>query len=143
MPSDHVPIDALLSDPPGLWSKETGLLVQKLRMFTPSRWSAGATALGSRADVVRHLAQWCADLAARTEGSPGRTLPILHPDLLLADQLAITADDLLRSRPAPSTLIDAAAHLLLHRWHLLGDEPPSSLGGAQMLERGRMVCQLA
>ena len=96
---------------------------------------------------------------------------MLHPDLLLADQLAVTGDDLLRaavrgpvavgdagrSSPVPGddTRVvgsrhgspggsDAVgmtvAHLLLHRWHVLGDEPPPALGGVSMLELGQSIC---
>ena len=120
--------------------KELGSLLQRLRLWTPARWAAACEPWGTRADVGRHLAQWCADEAARLEGAPRRVLPVLTPDLLVADQLAVTGDDLLRAGPSPDLVADAVAHLLAHRHDLLGDEPPGSLGGAAALVRGREVC---
>jgi hypothetical protein len=125
---------------PGLLAKEAGSLVARLRLWTPSRWAAAAEPWGTRADLVRHLAQWCADAAAESEGLPVRALPVLAPDLLVADQLAVTADDLVRAEPGPDVCADAVAHLLLHRLDLLAEEPPASLGGAAALLRGRAVC---
>ena len=124
----------------GLLAKEIGSLVQRLRLWTPARWAASCEPWGTRADLVRHLAQWCADRAADHEGQPRRALPVLSPDLLVADQLAVTGDDLVRADPGASLVQDAVAHLLLHRYDLLGEEPPASLGGAAVLDRGREVC---
>ena len=45
---------------------------------------------------------------------------MLSPHLLLADQLAVTGDDLVRSTPDAQTCEDAVAHLLAHRFDLLG-----------------------
>ena len=121
--------------------------MRRLRLFTPTRWAAGAPVLGTRADVVRHLAQALADASALVEGQLGRGLPVLQTDLLVVDQLAVTGDDLLRAvetvGPAGSTgpVVGAAVgHLLLHRWHVIGDEPPVSLGGEDVLRRGSSVC---
>ena len=121
--------------------------MRRLRLFTPARWAADAPVLGTRADVVRHLAQALADASAVIEGEPGRRLPVLQPDLLVVDQLAVTGDDLLRAvetaGPAgsPGPVVGAAVgHLLLHRWHVLGDEPPVSLGGGAVLRRGSAIC---
>lgn len=126
--------------PEALLAKELGALVQRLRLWTPARWAAACEPWGTRADVGRHLAQWCADRAADLEGAPRRVLPVLTPDLLVADQLAVTGDDLLRADPPPALAADAVAHLLAHRCDLLGEEPPSALGGAAALARGREVC---
>lgn len=123
-----------------LLAKELGALVQRLRLWTPARWAATCEPWGTRADVGRHLAQWFADQAALLEGEPRRPLPALAPDLLVADQLAVTGDDLLRAEPPPTLAADAVAHLLVHRHDLLGEEPPSSLGGVAALARGREVC---
>jgi hypothetical protein len=123
-----------------LLAKELASLVQRLRLWTPARWAAACEPWGTRADLGRHLAQWCADEAAALEAGPQRVLPVLTPDLLVADQLAVTGDDLLRAGPSPELVADAVAHLLLHRSELLGDEPPVSLGGTAALERGREVC---
>jgi hypothetical protein len=125
-----------------LLGKEVRSLVQRLRLWTPARWAAAADPWGTRADLGRHLAQWLADRAADAEGLPRRTLPVLHPDLLVADQLAVTGDDLVRAAPAGQVAADAVAHLLAHRLDLLAEEPPASLGGAAALRRGREVCGL-
>jgi hypothetical protein len=126
--------------PDDLLAKEAGSLVQRLRLWAPARWAAACEPWGTRADLGRHLAQWCADRAAELERGLRRELPVLSPDLLVADQLAVTADDLVRARPGPELVADAVAHLLAHRYDLLGEEPPASLGGAAVLARGREVC---
>jgi len=123
-----------------LFRKELGVLVQRLRMWTPTRWAAPCPPWGSRAEAVRHLAQWCADRAAEREGAGRRQLPVLSPDLLVADQLAVTGDDLLRVRPDPVLFDEAVAHLLAHRVDLLDEEPPASLGGQGAVALGREVC---
>lgn len=128
------------SDAQQLLAKELGSLVQRLRLWTPGRWSADAAPWGTRADLGRHLAQALADAAAALEGSARRELPLLHPDLLVADQLAVTGDDLLRCAPDEQLCRDVVAHLLAHRLDLLGEEPPTSLGGPEAVERGRAVC---
>jgi hypothetical protein len=120
--------------------KEIGSLVQRLRLWTPARWAASCDPWGTRAGLGRHLAQWCADRAAELEGSPRRELPVLIPDLLVADQLAVTGDDLVRAGPGPGLVDDAVAHVLAHRYDLLGEEPPASLGGTAAVVRGREVC---
>lgn len=123
-----------------LLAKELGSLVQRLRLWTPARWAAAAEPWGTRADLGRHLAQALADEAASLEGTGPRTLPVLHPDLLVADQVAVTGDDLLRCGPDDAQARDVVAHLLAHRLDLLGEDPPASLGGAEVLARGRAVC---
>ncbi len=127
-------------DPRQLLAKEVGALVQRLRLWTPARWAAAAGPWGTRADVGRHLAQWLADTAAELEGRPRRPLPLLRPDLLVADQLAVTGDDLVRCAPPEAVCGDAVDHLLAHRFDLLDEEPPAGLGGAVTLARGREVC---
>jgi hypothetical protein len=127
----------------GLLAKEVSSLVQRLRLWTPARWAAACEPWGTRADLGRHLAQWLADRAAELERAPSRALPVLDPDLLVADQVAVTGDDLVRAGPGPELVEQAVAHLLAHRYDLLGEEPPASLGGAAALERGRAVCGTA
>lgn len=125
---------------PDVLAKEVRSLVQRLRPWTPSRWDAAADPWGSRADLARHLAQWLADRTADLEGRPRRQLPVLSPSLLLADQLAVTGDDLVRRTPDAQTCEDAVAHLLAHRFDLLGEPAPETLGGPAAVERGRAVC---
>jgi hypothetical protein len=125
---------------PDLLRKEVDSLVARLRLWTPARWSAACDPWGTRADLGRHLAQAWADRAADEEGQPRRTLPVLAPDLLVADQLAVTGDDLVRV--APPDVADVVAHLLAHRFDLLGEQPPAGLGGTEAVVRGRQVCQL-
>ena len=126
--------------PDPLLAKEVQSLVQRLRLWTPSRWAAACDPWGTRADLGRHLAQWLADRAAELEGQPRRELPALAPDLLVADQLAVTGDDLVRAEPGPDVVRDAVDHLLAHRFELLDEEPPASLGGPAAVVRGREVC---
>jgi hypothetical protein len=123
-----------------LLAKEVGSLVDRLRLWTPSRWAADVEPWGTRADLVRHLASWLADAAAVTEGTGLHDMPVLRPDLLVADQLAVAGDDLVRADPPADLCGDAVAHLLAHRFDLLGDEVPTSLGGWDTLSYGRTVC---
>ena len=125
-----------------LLAKELASLVDRLRLWTPSRWAAAADPWGARADLGRHLAQWLADRAAGLEEQPRRALPVLHPDLLVADQLAVTGADLVRADPPPDVRREAVAHLLAHRLDLLGEQPPPSLGGPEALRLGRQACAL-
>ena len=127
-----------------LLRRESASLVQRLRLWTPQRWAAQHPPYGTRADVARHLAQAFADAAAALEGQPRRALPRLDSDLGGPDQLAVTTDDLVRAGLPDVLARDAAAHLLLHRAHLLGDEVPDGLAAAlevgDVLERGRRIC---
>ena len=136
--------DAAASSPLELLRRENGSLVQRLRLWTPARWAAAAPPYGTRADVVLHLAQAFADAAAGLEGGPRRPLPRLDSDLGLPDQLAVTADDLVRARPGEAQARAATAHLLLHRSELLGDEVPAGLvaavGTDDVTELGRSMC---
>ena len=101
--------------------------MQRLRLWTPARWAAAAPPWGSRGDLVLHLAQDLADLAADAEGAPRRALPALDSELARPDQLAVVADDLVRAGAAPAVLRAAVAHLLVHREDLLGEPPPEGL----------------
>jgi hypothetical protein len=123
-----------------LLAKEVRSLVERLRLWTPQRWAAAAEPWGTRADLARHLASWLADAAARIEGTGLHDLPVLRPDLLVADQLAVTGDDLVRAEPPAELCKDAVAHLLAHRFDLLGEDVPASLGGWDTLSYGRTVC---
>lgn len=106
-----------------LLDREARSLVQRLRVWTPTRWAAAARPRLSRADLVHHLAQALADLGGE---APVR-LPRLEADLVLPDQLAVVADDLVRLALPDDVARAATAHLLLHRTELLGDEVPAGL----------------
>jgi hypothetical protein len=117
--------------------------VQRLRLWTPARWAAACPPYGSRGDVVFHLAQALADTAAELEHKPRRRLPRLDSDLGLADQLAVTSDDLVRTQPDEGTARRATAHLLVHRAALLGEQVPAGLDralGGDVVTLGRRVC---
>ncbi len=126
-----------------LLRRESRSLVQRLRLWTPSRYSAQAPTHGTRADLVHHLAQALADRAADTDGAPRRPLPRLDGDLVLPDQLAVTAEDLARVADA-DTARAATAHLLLHRRDLLDEDVPTGLAAAlclaDVLAAGREEC---
>ncbi len=126
--------------PQDLLAKEIGSLVQRLRTWTPMRWAAAVEPWGTRVDLARHVAQYLADQTAGLEDAPRRTLPVLGADLLVVDQLAIAGDDLARCSPPDDLCADVVAHVLLHRYDLLSEEPPASLGGAAALVRGRELC---
>jgi hypothetical protein len=133
--------------PVDLLRRESRSLVQRLRLWTPARYAAGAPPWGTRADLVHHLAQACADAAADLEGEPRRAVPRLDSDLGLADQLAVTSDDVVRARPGDERARDVTAHLLVHRLDLLGDEVPASLATAlgvrDAVAAGRAACALS
>ncbi|MCW2615260.1 MAG: hypothetical protein JWN08_2254 [Frankiales bacterium] len=138
------------TDPAALLVRESRSLVQRLRLWTPVRYAAVPPrptlhGLATRGDVVHHLAQALADRAAELEGRPSRPLPRLDSDLGLADQLAVTADDLVRCRPPADVAVTATAHLLLHRADLLDDEVPAglaaSLGLTDVLRTGADECE--
>lgn len=125
-------------------SREAASLVARLRLFTPARWEAACPPWGSRADAVHHLAQ---SLVAMS-GEARVALPRLASPLVLPDQLAVAADDLVRTSPAVSMAADAVAHLLVHRVDLLGEPPPTGLVAAlgeadeaALLTRGLRACR--
>ena len=124
--------------------RESRSLVQRLRLWTPARYAAAAPPWGSRGDLVAHLVQACADAAAEQEGRPRRPVPRLDSDLGLADQLAVTSDDLVRTAPDDDTARRTTAHLLVHRVDLLGEQVPAtlaaSLGLPDVLAAGRAAC---
>jgi hypothetical protein len=103
-----------------LFAREARSLVERLRLWAPQRWAAAAPPYGTRGDLVHHLAQSFVTAAGETE----RPLPRLDSDLALPDQLAVTADDLVR---AGQTSLQHVGHLLVHRRDLLGEEVPASL----------------
>jgi hypothetical protein len=117
-------------------AKEIGSLVQRLRLWTPTRWAATVDPWGTRADLGRHVAQAFVVAAGEVE----LALPVLHPDLLVADQLAVTGDDLVRTGPSDRVCADLVDHVLAHRWDLLDEEPPPRIGGPDAVRRGRRVC---
>lgn len=134
-----------MTTPAALLSREARSLTQRLRLWTPARFAATAATSGTRADLVHHLAQSLADRAAVLEGGPRRLLPRLDSDLGLADQLAVTADDLVRADPPEAVAIAATAHLLLHRTRLLEDDVPvglvAALGLVDVLAAGARECK--
>lgn len=90
--------------------------------WTPAAWAATApgTPGASRADVVHHLVQRLADLAASAESADRRTVPRLDNDLALPDQLRVIAADLLAAAPAPAHLAAADAAVQAARTALWG-----------------------
>lgn len=132
-------------DATDLLRRESRSLVQRLRLWTPARWAAAAPGRGSRADLAHHLAQDLADLAADAEGAPRRPLPRLDSDLGLPDQLAVTADDLVRAQPSAAVARAATAHLLAHRLDLLDEPVPAGLAQAlgvdDVVAAGRAACE--
>ena len=142
-PSEPWPRDRT-DTPVDLLRRESRSLVQRLRLWTPARYAAGAPHSGTRGDLVHHLAQSCADAAADLEGGPRRTVPRLDSDLGLADQLAVTSDDLVRAQPGDDLARAVTAHLLVHRLDLLGEDVPATLATALGLEdvgaAGRAHC---
>ena len=132
-------------DATAVLDREARALVQRLRSWTPARFAASCPGPGTRGDVVHHLAQALADAAADLEAAPRRPLPRLDNDLGLADQLAVTAADLVTADPPDAAAL--TAHLLLHRTQLLADEVPAgltaSLGLADVLAAGQAECRRA
>ena len=131
-----------MDDATPLLDREARSLVQRLRLWTPARHAAATGRLGTRGDLVHHLAQSLADRAAEVDGTAPRRLPRLDSDLGLADQLAVTAADLVGAAPPHAAAI--AAHLLLHRTQVLDDEVPAglavSLGLDDVVTAGRAEC---
>lgn len=113
-----------MPDAAEIFAREARSLVQRLRLWTPQRWAASAgdaaPPYGTRGDVVHHLAAAFVHAAGETD----RALPRFDNDLVLPDQLAVTADDLVRSG---RTTLQDVAHLLAHRSDLLGEDVPASL----------------
>jgi hypothetical protein len=89
-------------------------LVDHIGQWTPARWAASTASSGavSRAETVHALAQRLADLEASAAGRPHRPVPRLDNDLVLPDQVRVTARDLLAARPPEPVLaaaVDAVA----------------------------------
>jgi hypothetical protein len=83
-------------------------LVDHIAQWTPSRWAASTPSDGgTRAETVHALAQRLADLEAAATGRAGRPVPRLDNDLVLPDQLRVTARDLLAADPTPALLAEA------------------------------------
>lgn len=136
-------MSAATPSPVALLDRECRSLVQRLRLWTPARYAAAAGLWGTRADLIRHLAQCLADLAADAEGEPRRSLPVLDSDLGLADQLMVTAHDLVRRQLLDETAERATAHVLMHRQDLLAEAIPVTLEhrlGAPLLTSVRQQC---
>ena len=140
--------------PAALLNREAASFVRRLRLWTPARWAAQiptgrydpeGTAL-TRADLVHHLVQVFADVAAAGEQAPRRTVPRLASDLVLPDQLAVIAADLVRTGPPDAVARVLTAHLVLHRSDVLEDEVPAGLAQEldlpEVLAAGRAACRL-
>jgi hypothetical protein len=83
-------------------------LVDHIGQWAPSRWTAlTSSGTGTRAEVVHALAQRLADLEAAATGRPPRAVPKLDNDLVLPDQVRVTARDLLAAHPTADTLAEA------------------------------------
>ncbi|GIH12085.1 hypothetical protein [Rugosimonospora africana] len=82
-------------------------LIDQVAQWPPSRWVALTKAGGSRAKVVHALAQRLADLEAGSTGHPRHEVPRLDNDLVLPDQVKVTARDLLAAGAAPDVLAEA------------------------------------
>ena len=127
-----------------LLAREGRSLVERLRLWTASRWAAGADPWGTRADLVAHLVQVLADAAADQEGRARLAVPRLGADMALPDQLAVMVDDIDRAGPGDAAAVALTAHLLLHRSELLGDTVPAGLADAlagDPLVLGRRACR--
>lgn len=124
-----------------LLDRESRTLVQRLRVWTPTRWAAAARPGLTRGDLAHHLAA----VLAEAGGAPV-ALPRLPSDLALPDQLAVTAADLVRSDPSDEVARTLTAHLLWHRSELLADDVPpglaADLGLADVLSTGQAACTL-
>jgi hypothetical protein len=84
-------------------------LLPRLRRWTADGWAVPATGGGTRADAARASVQRLADLGADAEGRPRRPVPALDPGVL-ADQLAVMADDVARTGK-PAAIAAATAEL--------------------------------
>ena len=144
--------DARSPDRPAvLLNREAASFVRRLRLWTPARWAAQVTdrpdgVVLTRADLVHHLVQVFADVAAAGEQAPRRTVPRLASDLVLPDQLAVIAADLVRTGPPDAVARVLTAHLVLHRSDVLEDEVPAGLAQEldlpEVLAAGRAACRL-
>jgi len=74
-------------------------LVHRLRRWNQRSWDVAAAGegAGTRADATHTAVQRLADLAALAERRPPRDVPRLEADAVLADQLAVTAADVVRT----------------------------------------------
>jgi hypothetical protein len=98
-------------------------LVDHVGQWAPSRWTAPMTSgSGTRADVVHALAQRLADLEASATGRQDRAVPRLDNDLVLPDQVRVTARDLLAARPSEDTLAAALDAVTALRRSLATDQ---------------------
>lgn len=80
-------------------------LLPRLRRWTADGWAVATAGGGTRADAAAAAVQRLADLGADAEGRARRSVPALGPTVL-ADQLAIMVDDVVRTGDA--TAIEAA-----------------------------------
>jgi hypothetical protein len=93
-------------------SRAVDLLARQVGHWEAGRWAAPAAAgNAARDDLMHHLVQRIADLAADAEGEPRRPVPRLDNDLALVDQLRVVAADLIAAGAPPATLTAAAAQV--------------------------------
>lgn len=81
-------------------------LLPRLRRWPADSWALPAVGGGTRAAAAAAAVQRLADLGADAEGRPRRPVPGLGP-AVLADQLAVVADDV--ARTGDEAAIGAAA----------------------------------
>lgn len=123
--------------------RESCSLVARVRDWTTARWASGTSTGTSRGDVGHHLATRLAvaaqGLEQHAEAAPPlwRVLPRLDTDLVVPDQIAVTAADLLAALTTAEdswsptgqrvSKIELAAgclaELQLHRYDLDGSPP--------------------
>jgi hypothetical protein len=88
-------------------------LLPRLRRWTADGWDVPAVGGGTRGDAAARSVQRLADLAADVEGRPRRPVPRLA-GTVLADQLAVMVDDIVRTGD-PEAVRAAGAELLALR----------------------------
>ncbi len=84
-------------------------LHNQVRHWEQPRWSAPtANPTKTKADLMYGLIQQLADLSAAAEQRPHRPVPREH-NMILPDQLRVTANDLLAANAPPASLAEATA----------------------------------
>src|SRR5207248_11040887 len=92
----------------GLLDRELSSLVERLRDFTAARYRAGAPPFETRADAAYHLVRVLASLADPAHADVPRL-----PDLALADQLAVVAQELTGAERSDDVAARALAEIAL------------------------------
>ena len=87
--------------------RELRRVVDRLAGLSPAQLAAPVGAHPSRVAAGRSLARALADAAAELEGGPARPLPVLR-ETAVADQVAVTGNDLLAAAPGPAATLEQA-----------------------------------